>query len=226
MKSLHSLLAFTLCVPVCTEVFTAEREGVWSVSGGLGVNMVQDQTIDRYLTVSGFPGGATTSIRTEWENGVAVNAAVGYNWKPDIRFDVDVSYRQNDLKDAERNGIVITTTGDVAASTVLLNGNYIFFSNQPAQLYIGLGAGAAYIDCAIGDTIGSSGDQALAFAVQGQLGINVSVITNWDFFLQYSYLTTLGLDLKFSHSTATTTMLYDIPEYRIHAVTGGVRYYF
>ncbi len=80
----------------------------------------------------------------EFETGVAVGAAVGYDAKW-FRLETEITHRKNDVDDSRSFGFGTPAEGDVTATSVMFNGYFDFKNRSPFTPYGGAGLGLANV---------------------------------------------------------------------------------
>ncbi|MDO3379138.1 outer membrane protein [Geoalkalibacter halelectricus] len=149
------------------------------------------------------------------DNGYVFLAAIGGSFLGDVRGEIELGYRNNDI-DRLRSGVqVVSRSGDVTAISLMAN----LFKDIPLGIgltpFVGGGIGIANVEADL-NAFGINGKKddnvfAYQFAAGGAIELGPQV--NLD--LQYRYFATADPD--FSHLEA---------EYRTHNVLLGLRFGF
>ncbi len=171
--------------------------------------------MDSDLDATGLP-----DTEVSFDPGWMAEGAVGYAHESGFRGEVAVGYRKNDLDEIKVSGLGSASAGgDITATTVMANVYFdVWFGPQRRwALYLGGGAGAAYLDLS-GFSIGGvpiGSDDDTVFAYQGSTGFSFAATQNVVLSLGYQYLATE--DPEFGGIDA---------EYQSHNVVAGERFLF
>ncbi|MCP5082070.1 MAG: porin family protein [Alphaproteobacteria bacterium] len=138
-----------------------------------------------------FPAGAHNY---DFDTGFAVQGAVGTQLPMNFRTELEVTYRENDLKNSFTIiGIPLDSTGDVSAVTVMANVLYDFQLFDQFKLFAGGGIGVASIHLDFkrgpglpGFVLANGNDNR--FAYQAIAGASFEVFDGVSIFGKYSYL--------------------------------------
>jgi opacity protein-like surface antigen len=139
-------------VPVISQAAPARPGGYFS--GFLGVNIPQDADVDStdYLTGNSF------NDRVEFDPGVAVGGAVGYDYGY-WRLEGEISYRHSEIDSITEkvtNERFRSVDGDVGALGFMANAFFDMHNDSPITPYWGGGIGFAVLD--LSDTTGVDQD--------------------------------------------------------------------
>jgi hypothetical protein len=125
-------------------------------------------------------GIAGLDAEATFDPGWMAEGAIGYAHESGFRGEIAAGYRKNDLDEikvsvAGVGSASASAGGDITATTVMVNGYYdAYFGPQMRwAVYIGGGAGAAYLDLSglsVSGVAGSVSDNDTVFAYQGSLG--------------------------------------------------------
>ena len=137
--------------------------------------------------------------RGSFDDGGIFGAAIGSQVHPNVRFELEGTYRDNDaeawiVEDFANNIITSSTvtpaTGSLEAGTIMMNFLVDFPSRQPNcwNFYAGAGIGAIFANGSIvaGPTTYDINDSAFAFQAIG--GLSKAINTKVDFFTEYRFL--------------------------------------
>ncbi len=170
-------------------------------------------------------GIAGLDAEVSFDPGWMAEGAIGYAHESGFRGEIAAGYRKNDLDEikvsvAGVGSASASAGGDITATTVMVNGYYdVYFGPQMRwAVYIGGGAGAAYLDLSglsVSGVAGSVSDNDTVFAYQGSLGFSFAATPNVVLSLGYQYLATE--DPEFGGVDA---------EYQTHNVVAGARFLF
>ena len=150
MKLRSALLAATVLVaPVAAK---AQAISGLYVGAGLGVNFLQDQSVDR-INFPQLPGNPTfntangTSGNIKYDAGFIGLFSVGYGLGNGLRLEAEGSYRTNKISGFRSNGLLANGGGDEQKYGAMVNVLYdidpsVFgFLPIPINPYVGLGVG-------------------------------------------------------------------------------------
>ena len=187
MKILRtSVLAAVTAAALSTASFAAETmstgtamspsEGAYVAVGG-GINFIDP----RQLSING------NSVKAKFKDGFALSGAGGYKWEQGFRSELEISYRENKVKNFRSNALPWTgTQRDTSAMA-----NLLFDINTGSNWtpYVGGGIGISWLNWdqfkGPGPTVydGTSSK----FAWQGIVGVAVNVAHNLDLTLDARY---------------------------------------
>ncbi len=202
-------------------VFTASLANAqFYVGAHGGINSLSDSDVEQ----SGLSGEVT------FDNGMAIGGAVGFNWSDNVRTELEITYRENDLDNITVSAFGLSASGaldgDVSSIAFMANGFYDFRIGGPDGKFVPyLGGGIGVVQIDVNDlAIAGSGaagqdfdDTVFAFQLGG--GVMFNIAKNVDLSVNYRYFR--AADPEFSGSGVSggdTTA-----EYRSHAVTAGIR---
>jgi len=203
--------------PACAD----ERQSGWYVGASLGVNWLQD------TNPKTFTGDA---LNTGFDTGWALTANVGYRFMGNLRGELELGYRDNNVGSIYEapNGITPIhhshVGGDVTEFSVMANALYDVRVVQNWTFSFGGGIGVVESDF---DASGSGGqlirdaDDDWQFAWQLIGGIGYSVSTNMDAFVEYRYFADQDHDVI---TYPNGLPLRDSVDLDSHTVSLGFRY--
>ena len=205
--SLVAGLAIALMVGTAHAYDPSARKGGY-VSGQLGLSVLEDSDID----VSGGGTIGELSFDNGWAGVIAGGYAFGNGW----RLEGELGYRTNDLDSATAAITGITAggasaSGDMSATSLMLNVVYDFPLGMSVSPYLGLGIGAARVE--LDGDLGS--DDTTELAYQAIAGVAVAVAENLELTADYRYFGTEDLDIDGVEL-----------DYRDHTFLVGLRYRF
>lgn len=174
----------------------------WYVGLAGGANWLGDTSVTN---------GAVSSY--DHDAGWAALGKIGYGFSS-IRVEGEVGYRTNDASGTN-------VSGDTTNWTAMANLLYDFTGMGKFVPYVGVGAGMARY--AAEGRVGARtfDDSDTVLAVQGILGANYELSSNWLIGADYRYLT--GSDPSFGTNVATTTLKGDNAN---HTIMFGITYRF
>ncbi|AHJ62126.1 Outer membrane protein A [Granulibacter bethesdensis] len=153
MKLRSALLAATvLAAPVAAK---AQPVTGLYVSGGVGVNLQQNQTVN----AGGIFSGAGFNTRSE--PGVTGQASVGYGLGNGLRAELEGFYSWNDLRSIKSSGPT-SSSGKNEKAGAFVNLLYDFDLGLPVYPYVGVGAGYVWNHNVI-NSVGAGGNDALHY---------------------------------------------------------------
>ena len=176
---------------------------------GAGIGLVKPSD----ATVSG-----TNSGKVDFDNTFMGSISLGYNYASPWRGEVELSRRGGNVDSVSgANG-----SGEALATGIMANAIYDFNSIGSITPYVGAGLGFAQVKLDSVRPFGAASykDSDSALAYQGILGASYKIKDNLDFFTDYRYLGTRGLDVT---SSAGNKGSFD---YGSHAVMVGLRFAF
>jgi OmpA-OmpF porin, OOP family len=208
MRHSVSSLAFLAALAVSSTAFAQEQPTGLYIGGGIGASMPSDAKIS----------GPGVNTDAELDKFVAAMATLGYSYSNNLRSEIELSWRKNDV------GSVGTSngSGDVTTWTPMMNLMYDFKGLGAWTPYIGGGIGLAHIDIDGARPVDSStmsGDE-WAFAYQGIAGVGYQMTDNLGLFADYRYLDTSEANFK---TAAGKELGTDFTEHRVMV---GLRWFF
>ncbi|MEX2642288.1 MAG: outer membrane beta-barrel protein [Acetobacterales bacterium] len=139
----------------------------WYVDFGLGFVVVADADVSQ--------GGTTGELSAD--HGVGGSLAVGYRWRENVRFDLELAYRDSDLDRIEVGGFGFTGSADVDGSVSslsgMINGYYDVDFGWLVTPYVGAGVGMAQVTVDSSTLSVDESDTVLAY--QGILGLSYEI---------------------------------------------------
>ncbi len=148
----------------------------WYLSGSVGGAFPNDLKAEN--SDLGFSGSLNLDSAFQY------SIAAGYQWK-DARAELEVSNASFGVNKGNLNSDSFPATGNVSATTVLVNGYYDIPTGSKFRPYIGAGIGVGLISGKLDDIdlgIGSS------FAYQGKVGLQYEVAKKGNAFVEFKYL--------------------------------------
>jgi OOP family OmpA-OmpF porin len=199
-----------------------------------GGNYVEDQDVE--FDTGTFLDNIDMDASYDW--GWAAGGTLGYRFNSGLRVELEGTYRKNDADELSVFGFDVPLKGDLTAISGMANVLYDIDFGSMVVPYVGVGAGAAYVEANDIDVFPPSpaafDDQEWAFAVQGIAGVNLRIDDNIDLFADYRYFRTVGLDLADIYPGGAPGVSACPPcpptkvddEYVSHTVMAGLRYTF
>lgn len=132
--------------------------------------------------------------------------ALGYQFSPNVRTELEFSYRNNDL---DIGG------GDVSTSALMLNAFYDFKNDTRFTPYVGGGIGMAR--SSVDSVVGDDSDHAFAYQLGG--GVSYAMTPNFALTADYRWFDTSSFDYTIAGVSTSE-------DYSSHEVRAGVRYTF
>jgi len=212
-----------LAVPALSQA-TPPRPGPY-ISGFVGVAIPNDTTAN-----SNFPSSATVDDRIEFDPGVNVGAAAGYDFGF-MRMEGELSYKHAEMKTV-LDRFTGTNFSDVdgRVGALALMGNVFFDLRNPSPITPYVGAGVGFAALHLSDTFGTDfstlpgtraqlyrSDDDAVFAWQAGAGMEVAI----------NRILSLDLGYRF-FQTSRATFNADTPQetklrFESHNVTAGIR---
>jgi len=218
----HALLASAaIFAAASTSAMADERQSGWYVGGSLGINWLQD------TNPSTFSGDA---LNTGFDTGWALMANVGYRFMGNLRTELVLGYRDNDVASIFEapNGITpihhTHVGGDVTQFSFMANALYDVRLIQ--NWTISFGGGIGVVDADV-DASGSGGplirdaEDDWSFAWQLIGGFGYAVTHNTDAFVEYRYFANQDHDVV---TYPAGIPLRDSVDLNSHTVSVGFRY--
>ena len=198
-------LSLTL-LPAVSNAYEPYMGPYFSFNGGLAM------AVDADATEPGLPGGFTI----ESDAGFAGTVAMGFRVNPNIRFEAEFGYQQNDVDRMEYGWESIPLEGDTWSNSLLVNGYIDFFNNSPITPFVTAGVGGAYVELNDFKVPGEWGPgydaDDTVFAWQVGAGIGYALTPQLTFDLKYRYFATS--DPEFDGTEV---------EYASHNIYAGIR---
>jgi opacity protein-like surface antigen len=206
---MRSILFGTVAVVAMAASVSGASAGQW-VAGVFGGGAFP-QGDHEFSFVNGagteFPYGVSL------ENGFIVGAALGYDYNPNWRAEIEVAYSSNDFGDdyaAQPPGFVgLNETGSYDVVTVLINGWYSFAPiGTDLVPYLGGGIGVAFVDADLTVSNGAGRQldgEDVAFAAQLGGGLRFGLGPDWDADLAYRFRGAWGVEIDSALAGFTTT---------------------
>ena len=129
------------------------------------------------------------------DGGTAFAFALGRRNGRNLRTELELSFRQNDISGFSSGNVTSPFTGEVNSFNGMANAYWelIDVPTRCFKPYIGAGVGFISIDTEINNGIGQSivspgADNDTSFAYQWMVGVNYKAYRNMDFFAEYRFL--------------------------------------
>ena len=187
--------------------------GGWYGALGVGFVGLGDTNVDY--------GGAAPNLNLEYYGGWVVSGALGCRVRRYMRFEVEISHRENDVYEL---GNFYPYNGIVTSTTYMVNGYYDFpvYWHTGFVPYIGLGVGRAQFTQDLNFnavTVSSSTSHETAYQVIGGLEFPV-IFRQMSVTLEFRYLTTSRPQFKDTSGLSFHT------DYDSYSFLAGVRWAF
>lgn len=198
----------------------------WYVSGNVGAALLDDADTTDTL------GAASATFESSFDAGVGITGAVGHSFAA-FRIEGEISYRQNDLDEAEVSSITVGGTtigvvgtlaleGDISALGFMANGWYDFDTGSKWVPSVGAGIGVVNLSLDIESvggaaTVFDESDTVFAFQAAAEIGYQVMPSTIVG--VSYRFLGTSDPDFEAGGETIES-------EYLSHNIMVGVRHKF
>ena len=214
--------AATLAIAPAAQAY----QGVYGAIGA-GLNYVQpDQDVESF-------GALVFDSEADYNNGIGVYTALGYDFGNQWRTELEFAYRNNDVRHLAGDGLGFagwpTLDGDFTAKSVMFNVLRDFKTSGKVTPYIGAGFGGAVYDAQyLGADQGSGAlaidDSNKRLAVQGIAGLAFELAEGLMLDVSYRYFTAAGTP-KFE-GTLNAAPLVIRNDYDTHSVFAGLRWNF
>jgi OmpA-OmpF porin, OOP family len=160
------LAASLLALPI---VASAQPVTGLYVGGGVGVNLMQDES------VKSVDGVSTPGVKLETGVGPAAVGAIGWGFGNGLRAELEFDYRYNRFNNITASGMSESIGGSEQKFGPMVNVVYDFNGIGPVVPYIGLGAGYQLSSDKFTSGGASFSDTAGAFAYQAILGVGLPI---------------------------------------------------
>jgi opacity protein-like surface antigen len=160
------------------------------------------------------------TIEFDTDPGIALTAALGYNFGANFRMETEFAYQQNDFDKINVKGIGVLpkASGEIKSQSGLLNGYYDFTNISSLTPFVSAGIGLTKVelsDVAIeGEDIPEVDGTAMAYQVGG--GFSYALNYNLALDLKYRYFAAVDLELDDNGDSVEF-------DYSSHNVYGGIR---
>jgi opacity protein-like surface antigen len=161
------------------------------------------------------------TVEFDTDPGIALTAALGYDFGANFRMETEFAYQQNDLDQVNIKGMGASAkaSGEIKSQSGLLNGYYDFTNISSLTPFVSAGIGLTKVelsDIAIGDEDipGKADGTAMAYQVGG--GFSYALNYNLALDLKYRYFAAVDLELDDNVESAEF-------DYSSHNVYGGIR---
>lgn len=218
----NALLASAALLAASMPAMADETLSGWYVGGSLGINWLQDTNPHTFIS--------SDALNTGFDTGWALMANVGYRFTGNVRAELELAYRDNDVNSIYEapNGITpINHThvgGDVTQFSFMANALYDVQLIQNWTVSFGGGIGVVEADV---DASGSGirlirdAEDDWSFAWQLIGGFGYAVTPNTDAFVEYRYFANQDHDVV---TYPNGTPGRDSVDLNSHTVSLGFRY--
>jgi outer membrane protein OmpA-like peptidoglycan-associated protein len=178
------------------------------LGGGLGLSMPPDAKIT----------GPQTSTKADLENFVGGMVNLGYAYPNNLRSEIELGYRQNDVESVGTSG----GSGDYSTFNGMINLYYDIPGLGRWTPYLGAGGGMARLELdGVAPVNGSTlSDDDWVWAYQGIAGVGYQLTNNLGLFADYRYLDTTEGNFTTAGGRELGT------DYTEHRVMVGLRWFF
>ncbi len=161
--------------------------------------------------------GPKGTVEMEFDPGLALAGAAGYDFGNNLRMEAEIGYQKNDLERVGLRGGARGTasSGDISSVSGLLNGYYDFVNQSRLTPFVSAGAGVVKVSLSDLNLPGTGFDEGLdGTAVAWQAGGGLSYAVNYG----------VAVDLKYRYMDAVDLEVDDAElDYSGHNVYGGIR---
>lgn len=185
----------------------AQSEGPY-IAGAIGLSLPAD------VDVTG--NGVNTTLSSK--RGFGTSVAIGNSYGKNVRAEAELNFRRSSVNSVSGG----EGSGDTSALGFMLNGFYDFDIGSAWRPYLGIGAGGASVSYNNVSPVSGAriDDRDMVFSYQGIVGASYKVNDRTDFFTDYRYVGTSGLDLQTDSSVKVNS------DSREHRVMIGLRWSF
>jgi outer membrane protein OmpA-like peptidoglycan-associated protein len=177
----HTLLGAAALLAASAGAAQAGTMHGWYISVAAGGNWVEDGKF-QYESF----GVPTTPAQASWETGYAVSAAIGYDFSPHWRAELEVTYRRNHTDTwCAANGNCSTNAWRMWELSEMVNVYYDIPLNSRWQASIGAGVGGNLVNIRPG-TAPANDDYVFAGQLIGQLAYQLS--DRWQLYADYHFM--------------------------------------
>lgn len=223
MKLRRTLLAGAAALALASQAGAGELRGSYASIEG-GGSWVGSE---RFLQATAVASVITTSALydTDFETGWAIFGTLGYAFSNNMRAELEVGYRNNDietLRELAPAPGALSPEGDLSEFTVMANLLYDIPLGQRLTLSIGGGVGADQANFEVA-TLGLDDDEWV-FAYQAIAGLSYRIGSQTQLFVNYRYLRADAPEYTATVAANTvqhTAFLDDLPK---HTATLGLRF--
>lgn len=223
MKFKAVLLAGTAALALATHAQAGELRGSYAAIEG-GAGWIGSERLAQATAVTGV---ITTSAAfdADFATGWAVLATLGYAFDNNIRAELEVGYRHNDLDRLIQltTPAALAADGDLSEFTVMANLIYDIAIGDKLTLSLGAGVGAdrANLDAV---ALGIADDEWV-FAAQGIAGLNYAMGRQTQLFLNYRYLHVDAPEYTANIAANTVQNTAFLSDLGKHTATLGLRFF-
>jgi outer membrane protein OmpA-like peptidoglycan-associated protein len=195
---------------------------------GAGLNYMQpDQDVES-------TGSLVFDSEADYNNGIGVYTALGYDWGSNWRGELEFSYRQNDIRHLAGDGLGFSgwpaLTGDLQAMALMFNVIRDFNTGGSITPYVGLGVGGANFEATyVGPDYGAGSlaidDSNKRLVGQAIAGLAIPLAEGLALDLSYRYFTALGTP-KFDGLRNGVSPITIRNDYDSHSLFAGLRWNF
>jgi opacity protein-like surface antigen len=177
------LLALVCAVAISTPAMAAAPQFKMPSTAYVSLGAGLTSTNDSDFGIAGVSGSIGI------DHSANFSGAIGTNVTPNIRTELEISYRDPNLSDIKVNGVgSASLNGDVKTWAYLVNGYYDFMPQSKFSPFLSLGIGAATHKGTIsGGGITESGSSTV-LAYQAGLGANYALTDKTALWAGYRYL--------------------------------------
>lgn len=210
MRSSVSAIALLAALAISSTVQAqdiTQPKGLY-IGAGIGASIPSEAKIT----------GPGVSTEAELDAFVAAMATLGYSYSNNLRSEIELAYRQNDVAKVGTS----TGSGDYTTINPMLNLYYDFPGMGRFTPYLGAGVGLANLDLGSVSPVDGSrlDDSDWVYAYQGIAGIGYQLTNNVGLFADYRYLDTSEGNFK---TAAGRELGTDYTEQRVMV---GLRWFF
>jgi outer membrane immunogenic protein len=150
-------------------------------------------------------------LEFDTDPGLALTAALGYDFGGNVRLEAEGGYQQNDIDKINLKGMGgVKGSGEITSTSGLLNGYYDFTNISAVTPFVSAGFG--FMKAKVEDAALHSNADGTSMAYQVGAGLSYALNYNLALDVKYRYLAAIDLELEDTEF-----------DYSSHNVYGGIR---
>ena len=210
----NPLWRFSATLMACLLTSGAQAQSLYGSLSGMYV-APEDSTL------SATGEDLSLDLNTDLKGGLGGALAFGYGAPVGLRGEVEVSYRANDLDSL----LGVKLDGEQSALSLMLNGLYVFDSNEKVKPYFGAGLGLSKRKAVLsaqtidGEAIPGASEDDTVLAYQGMVGVIYPSSETMEVRFGYRYFGTGDVEFKEEEGSVSF-------DYATHNIEAGVMFRF
>lgn len=225
MKFQYTLLAGAAFIALTSQAGASELRGTYAAIEG-GAGWVGSERFFQATAVTGVITNSAT-YDADFDTGWAIFGSLGYAFGNDLRAELEVGYRHNEIESLRRLAPApgnLAPDGDLSEFTVMANLLYDFHLGDRLTLSIGAGIGADQANLDVG-TLGFDDDEWV-LAYQGIAGLSYAIGDQTQLFVNYRYLHADAPEYTAATAPNTVQQTSFLGDLGKHTATLGLRFAF